>query len=689
MRVAKNKQMLTTGIVDANRNQISPDVIDWTEFDKNPVLLYNVETEGHGGVVVGKVTDRERVGDGFAGRLVFLDNVAAADTAWEKYSQGFLPFVSVGGWGAGHYDEENDVFVVEQYLIKEISLVKLPANIEARTIETKSVAASDQWFMEGREETGQEVRYLEMSAEGVIEASENDEPAIEQPIEASTEDEPKQEEIVEQPIEASATEEPAQTNEPTVEQPIEASEPVQTERPIEASENDEPTQIEASERQVMPEGMTWHEHSQINKTKPSMIGKTFQELNCDADFKKRLQVLNSAFRTNAPSADSTAENVETVKILASAMLQDEKMVILASATNFTNGVTHERTNGLKFLVECAAGNAAAATLAAADLGMIKWLSLFYEKLLPNNTFMRSLRFVPMSDREGAIYVESGINPATYIGSMTPVNAPNYTYDDIKRTIARQVFSIQPVTFQNADMAILAYDKQSIGWRTAMDSLMSDVCTYILQVAANTPNIAKVGTSGAAFSSEDAFVEAPNSNVNIKEIDYKDVIHTQGEFLKQNFRLNDRMVEVVLPSTLFTRFSADEKMVNLLTRDLSGGSRGEIIFTGNRVTPRSVVAAVDTANGNVVLDEKLYADKKVQADGSLQDIKAAVTGATHVGAGLAFVENEIIAGIGTIDVIVMPDPKNYGVTMSGWMSAGATVARQDGKGVALIVPTVAE
>ena len=686
MRVAKNKQMLTTGIVDANRNQISPDVIDWTEFDKNPVLLYNVETEGHGGVVVGKVTDRERVGDGFAGRLVFLDNVEAADTAWEKYSQGFLPFVSVGGWGAGHYDEENDVFVVEQYLIKEVSLVKLPANIEARTIETKNVAAADQWFVEGREEVGQEVRYLEMSAEGVIENVET-EPTVEQPIEASAEDAPKQEEVVEQPIEASVE------TEPTVEQPIEASadadEAAQTEQPIEASVETEPTQIEASERQPMPDGMTWHEHSQINKTKSSMIGKTYQELNCDADFQKRMQVLNSAFRTNAPSADNTAENVETVKILASAMLQDEKMVILASATNFTNGVTRERVNGLKFLVECAAGNAAAATLAAADLGMIKWLSLFYEKLLPNNTFMRSLRFVPMSDREGAIYVESGINPATYIGSMTPVNAPNYTYDDIKRTIARQVFSIQPVTFQNADMAILAYDKQSIGWRTAMDSLMSDVCTYILQVAANTPNIAKVGTSGAAFSSEDAFVEAPNSNVNIKEIDYKDVIHTQGAFLKQNFRLNDRMVEVVLPSTLFTRFSADEKMVNLLTRDLSGGSRGEIIFTGNRVTPRSVVAAVDTANGNVVLDEKLYADKKVAADGSLEEIEAAVTGATHVGAGLAFVENEIIAGIGTIDVIVMPDPKNYGVTMSGWMSAGATVARQDGKGVALIVPTVAE
>jgi outer membrane biosynthesis protein TonB len=666
MRVAKNKQMLTTGIVDANRNQISPDVIDWTEFDKNPVLLYNVETEGHGGVVVGKVTDRERVGDGFAGRLVFLDNVEAADTAWEKYSQGFLPFVSVGGWGAGHYDEENDVFVVEQYLIKEVSLVKLPANIEARTIETKSVAAADQWFVEGREETGQEVRYLEMSAEGVLEASVENEPTVEQPIEPT----------VEQPIEASATEEPVQTEETTVEQPIEAS-----------VEN-EPTQIEASERQPMPEGMTWHEHSQINKTNHSMINKTFQELNCDADFKKRLQVLNSAFRTNAPSADNTAENVETVKILASAMLQDEKMVIIASATNFTNGVTRERKNGLQFLVECAAGNAAAATLAAADLGIIKWLSLFYEKLLPNNTFMRSLRFVPMSDREGAIYVESGINPATYIGATTPVNAPNYTYDDIKRTIARQVFSIQPVTFQNADMAILAYDKQSIGWRTAMDSLMSDVCTYILQVAANTPNITKVRTSGEVFSSQGKFAKvAPNSNVNIKGITAQDLIDVEGSFLEQNYFLNDRMVETVLPPFLFSKLAGSAEFITNLTRDLDGTVRNELRFMGNRITPRSLVAAADTANGNVVLDESLYADKKVQADGSLQDIDPAVTGATHVGAGLAFVENEIIAGIGTIDVIVMPDPKNYGVTMSGWMSAGATVARQDGKGVALIVPSV--
>ena len=418
------------------------------------------------------------------------------------------------------------------------------------------------------------------------------------------------------------------------------------------------------------------------------MDKTFQQLNCDADFQKRMAVLNASLRTGS-HADKTPENSETIKILAEAMLQDERMVIIASAANFTNGVTKECKNGLQFLVECAAGGAAAATLAAADLGVIKWLSLFYERLLPNNTFMRSLRFVPMSDREGAIYVESGINPATYIGSVTPVNAPHYMYDDIKRTIARQVFSIQPVTFQNADMAILAYDKQGWGWRTAMDSLMSDVCTYILQVVANTPNIAKIGTSGKPFSAVGAFpLEAPNSNLSLKGLTAQDLINMSGTFLKQNYRLDDRMVEVILPAVMFTNLAASDEFITNLTRDLEGTVRNELRFMGNRITPRNPVARYDTASSKPVLAEALYADGTVNAStGAITAITDSVAATTLTGAGVAFVENEVIAGIGKIDVIVMPDPANYGVTMSGWMSAGATVARQDGKGAALIVPTI--
>lgn len=417
--------------------------------------------------------------------------------------------------------------------------------------------------------------------------------------------------------------------------------------------------------------------------------KTFKEIMCDEAFKARLSSLNSAFRSGATSADNNPDNVETVRLLASAMLSDERMVVLANACNFTNGITRERKNGLKFLVECAAGGAAAATLTAADLGVIKWMSLFLEKLLPDNTFMRSIRFVPMSDREGAIYVESGVNPATYVGSTTPVNAQRYFYDDIKRTIARQVFSIQPITFQYADMAILAYDKQSWGWSIAMDSLMSDVATYILQVAANTDGVTVLRTTGDSFSSQGLFpIEAPNSNVNIKGISSDDITMTVGAFLTQNYRLNDRKVEIVVPSNLFTKLATDPTFKTLLTPHLSGSVGSGFEYNGSRICGRNPVARFNTTSNKVELDPAMYADGTVDSeDGSIDAITAATTTANHVGAAVAFVEGEIIAGVGSIDVTVMPDPVNYGITMSGWMSTGATVARENGKGVAVIAPAV--
>lgn len=417
------------------------------------------------------------------------------------------------------------------------------------------------------------------------------------------------------------------------------------------------------------------------------MNKTYKELICDHEFQNRLEAVNAAFRSGSTVMDNTPENVETMQILASSMLADERMVVLASACNFTNGVTHERKNGLRMLVECAAGGAAAATLTAADLGVIKWMSLFLEKLLPNNTFMRSIRFVPMSDREGAIYIESGINPATYTGAVTPVNAPKYFYDDVKRTIARQVFSIQPITFQNADMAILAYDKQSWGWTTAMDSLMSDVCTYILQVIANTAGISKIPTTGSSFSSSGLFpIEAPSSAVTIKGVVADDIIMTEGAFLLQNYALNNRKVEIVLPANLYTKLATDATFKTLLTPHLSGSVGSGFEYSGSRITARNPVARYNLNSSAAELDPAMYADGTVANDGKITDVSPASTTAKHVGAGVAFVEGEVIAGVGTIDVIVMPDPQNYGYTMSGWMSTGATVARSNGVGAALIVPT---
>ena len=651
MRRTTKEQILTTGAVDANGNQIKAEVIDWSRFDKNPVLLYDRNKEGHDGVVVGRVVERRKIDNGYAGKLEFMENFEDADIAYEKYSQGVLPYVSIGGFASGSVNA-NEVFVADEYHIREVSLVRYPANIECCAIEQGvALSADEQKMVEGLKAEGKEVRYITM-CEGVtlVNASE---------------------------------EEPTNADETQEEEPTNAAE-TQEEEVTNAAE------LNAGERRKMPlpKGMEWDDNNPVNnQTKIVEMNKKYSEIRCDEAFNARMHQLNAAFRTGASAADNTPENVETVQMLACSMLADERMVILASAMNFTNGVTHQRTNGLRFLVDCAAGGAAAATLAAADLGVIKWLSMFYERLFPNNTFMRGIRFVPMSDREGAIYVESGINPATYVGSITPVNAPRYFYEDIKRTIARQVFSIQPVTFQNAELAILAYDKQSLGWSTAMEALMSDVCTFILQTIANTPSVSKILTSGETVSSSGLFpIEAPSSNVNIKKVTGDDIIRTEGVFRVQNF-VRERRVEMVLPSNLYTLLATDPYFKTILTPQLSGSVMNGFEYSGTRITDRNPVARYNTTTAKPELDPSLYADGNVDADGKITDITPAVTTAAHVGAGVAFVEGEVIAGVGAVDVIVMPDPTNYGITMSGWMSTGATVARQDGKGVALIVPDV--
>ena len=721
--------MLTTGIVDLNNNQIDVDAIDWSMFDRNPVLRYDRKNEGHKGVVIGKVIERERVGNGFAGRLVFMERFEDADIAFEKYDQGVLAYVSIGGYGLGQ-ENEDGVFVCEKYVPREVSLVAFPANMECHPINESEVTASEKRVIDQLKVTGSEVRYLSMStgmpydtymgqieaaAEGegepVEAAAEGEGEPVEaaaegegEPVEAAAEGEGEPVEAAAEgegePVEAAAEGEgePVEAAAEGEGEPVEAAaegegEPVEAAaegggEPVEAAAEGGGENIEASQgRRAMPAGMAWHEHNIKPQSTISTMNKTYKELICDREFQNRLEAVNAAFRSGSTVMDNTPENVETMQILASSMLADERMVILASACNFTNGVTHERKNGLYMLVECAAGGAAAATLTAADLGVIKWMSLFLEKLLPNNTFMRSIRFVPMSDREGAIYIESGINPATYTGAVTPVNAPKYFYDDVKRTIARQVFSIQPITFQNADMAILAYDKQSWGWTTAMDSLMSDVCTYILQVVANTAGISKIPTTGSSFSSSGLFpIEAPSSAVTIKGVVADDIIMTEGAFLLQNYTLNNRKVEIVLPANLYTKLATDATFKTLLTPHLSGSVGSGFEYSGSRITARNPVARYNLTSSAAELDPAMYADGTVSNDGKITDVSPASTTAKHVGAGVAFVEGEVIAGVGTIDVIVMPDPQNYGYTMSGWMSTGATVARSNGVGAALIVPT---
>ena len=624
-RLENKRQVLTSGRVDYNGNKIDPSVIDWSDFDKNPVLLYNPETEGHFGVVVGRIVDRKDDGRKVSAELEFVSGVKEADVAFAKYEQGALKFVSVGGYAIGEVKE--GVFVASKYTVHEVSLVKLPANIDCKQINASEMPKSDRELFQTRD--GEQIRYVTM-AEKIEEAPE--------------------------------------------------------EKPVNAEE------APANNERRMPAGMEWHEQQEHQSFKKQTMGKSFRELNCDAEFQARMNAVTAAFRGGAQVSDMTSENAQTVQVLASSMLAEEAMVILASVTNYTDAVTRERKNALQVLVDCAAGNATSATLAAADLGVIKYLSLFYAKLRANDTFMRSLRIVPMSDKAGAIYVEDNIKAPMYVGNNTPLNAPVYQYEDIKRTIARRVFAFAPVLFQHSELDILAYDKRSRGIASQMAASMEAFATYVLQVIANTPGVSKIKSSGAkTYSTSGMFpIEAPNSNVNAKAITLDDIIAMESDFLMQNYSFaNGKNIEMVLPARLYGMLAADDDVRSRLVRELNGKMASEINFSATRITPRNPVARVDSSNDNAELDPSMYADKNVADDGTATDITPATTTAAHVGAGVAFVENEVIAGVGAIELIVERDPRNYGTLISGWFSGGATVARSNGQGAGLIIPGIAD
>lgn len=729
MRTPNKRQVLTTPMLNVNGVRILASAIDLSRYKKNPVLRYDPKHEGHNGVVVGQVIDIREEGETLTGQLTFMERYEVADIAYEKYTQGVLTHTSVGGPASGYMD--GDIYVVEHFLMVENSLVYNPANIECDAIETRTVQSSaEKKFIKHATKEGREVRYLTMCADylNINENKQGMEPnvleTVTQTVTASAETvtEPVTEptpESVTQTVTASAdpVTEPMPEPEPVTE-PVVANVTIEPD-PLQGIEPDkgatpEPedviADVTASVDQTLkqhvttvekavtentnasagspPEGMNWHERSQTTQIKFSDMNKTFKELTCDADFQKRMNALNAAYRTGAGKSDATPENADTLRALACSMLDDEKMVILASVTRMRDEITGMSKNGLQMLIECAAGPAASATLAAADLGVIKYLSIVYEQLFANDTFRRAVRFVPMSDRTGAIFIESGINVPISMGSRSPLNAPIYTYDDIKRTIERKVVHFDPVLFQHSDLAVLAYDKQSLGIRETMDAMMESVSTYWLQVFANTPGLITVGTTGDVVSTNGLFpIEAPNSNLNVHKPTLEDLVAVQGRFLMQNYNLGNKRIEMVLPANIYSMLAGDREVRDKLIRELNANIGSYINFSDTRVTPRNPVARYNTATPGFELDQSMYTDKLVADDGTLSNVTPAVTTANHIGAGLAFVENEVIAGIGAIELIVRPQPEGYGTLISGWMSTGATVARQNAKGVVGIVPTV--
>lgn len=117
--------VVSTGDIDAHGERINVDGIDLKDFKKNPVVLW-----GHDGynLPVAKATKVWKEGGKLMARAQFYMKDDFAAKVYNYIVDGFLNAVSIGGmvqeWG-------NDGITISKLLMKEFSVVSIPANQNA------------------------------------------------------------------------------------------------------------------------------------------------------------------------------------------------------------------------------------------------------------------------------------------------------------------------------------------------------------------------------------------------------------------------------------------------------------------------------------------------------------------------------------------------------------------------------
>lgn len=117
--------IVSTSAWDAHGERINVDGIDTKDFKKNPVVLW-----GHDGfnLPIAKATKVWKEGNKLMARAKFYMKDAFAAKVYSYIVDGYLNAVSIGGmvqeWGS-------DGLTIEKLLMKEFSVVSVPANQEA------------------------------------------------------------------------------------------------------------------------------------------------------------------------------------------------------------------------------------------------------------------------------------------------------------------------------------------------------------------------------------------------------------------------------------------------------------------------------------------------------------------------------------------------------------------------------
>ena len=709
--MAELRQVLSNETINDYDMVVLSDGIDWSRYEKNPVLLENHDWDSQ---PIGNVVNIHREGNDWIGTLKFAEGTERGKTAKYLYENGFYRAVSIGGVSREIEDESTGVKYATYFLVYEVSLCSLQSNSDAvsdfkgekvmlaaefapsQTERITTLSAKDHSLINKYKSnmTQEDPKDGTIQKEDPAKEATEPVPAAENEAELRTLNAEDTESIAEKIVtklksffgaagkEAEKQPEPQKAPEPE-------PKPTTLASAAEASVQHKEATSEAGKAQII-------DPHKINLKASMETNKTLHQFLATTEGKTKF---NAAARllTVAPTdvcRPEHASKVEAARELAAIVSSDEGFKAFMGNINVRNGEgRYEKLSTIaeRTAVKLASGaNSSDFVTTSPDLAVVEWLSLFYQQLLPANTWAARCARTSGSDKQGIIWVESAISPKIYYGDRAPLNVADYLYDDDPIGLVTKVFSLQPILWQAANTDILAYDDRSWGQSEAVRFMVNAIHNYALQKIAEGAG-ASVPMSGVAadgtvkhFAAADAFPVNSKAAGDLLELSPNDLIKAQTKFVNWNYDIKDGDIDCVMDAAYMEQLLSNPYLTSLLTK--TAGEMRPMLgkYSAFNFMSRSTTSAYDTATSKVV-DPELYCDGKVQANGTIPKYTAPVLAATAYGLAISFIPSQVILAMGNTNVHVVADPNSYGWKFSMDMRFGAGSARKGGKGIVNIVP----
>lgn len=714
--MAELRQVLSNETINDHNMVVLSDGIDWSRYEKNPVLLENHDWDSQ---PIGNVVNIHREGNDWIGTLKFAEGTERGKTAKYLYENGFYRAVSIGGVSREIEDESTGVRYATYFLVYEVSLCSLQSNSDAvsdfkgekvmlaaefapsqteriTTLSTKDHSLINKYKSNMTQEDPKDgtIQKEDPAKEATTLSAAEPVPAAENEAELRTLNAEDTESIAEKIVtklksffgaagkEAEKQPEPQKAPEPE-------PKPTTLASAAEASVQHKEATSEAGKAQII-------DPHKINLKASMETNKTLHQFLATTEGKTKF---NAAARllTVAPTdvcRPEHASKVEAARELAAIVSSDEGFKAFMGNINVRNGEgRYEKLSTIaeRTAVKLASGaNPPDFATTSPDLAVVEWLSLFYQQLLPANTWAARCARTSGSDKQGIIWVESTISPKIYYGDRAPLNVADYLYDDDPIGLVTKVFSLQPILWQAANTDILAYDDRSWGQSEAVRFMVNAIHNYALQKIAEGA-VVSVPMSGVAadgtvkhFAAAGAFPVNPAAKGDLLELSPNDLIKAQTKFVNWNYDIKDGDIDCVMDAVYMEQLLSNPYLTSLLTK--TAGEMRPMLgkYSAFNFMSRSTTSAYNTEALQVV-DPELYCDGKVLANGTIQKYIAPVLTDTVYGLAISFIPSQVILAMGNTNVHVVADPNSYGWKFSMDMRFGAGSTRKDGKGIVNIVP----